>query len=79
MNLDSADVNLGRCFSCSLHERTSVFDLCKHAASHYSAGGKSDFHTVGHMRTVGGCGNDARLFSPIDVKKNLTAPNCVRR
>lgn len=46
MRTDSTDVNLDRCYGCGLHDSTDpIFDLCKHESSHYSIGGKVDFHT----------------------------------
>jgi hypothetical protein len=47
---------------CVHHEQTALFELCKHAASKYSVGGKEDFHTIGHMSTVGACRVDAVLL-----------------
>lgn len=67
--IDGTDVDLAKCRECEHHQETMVFDLCKRTSSMYSIAGKTDFHTIGHMRTVGGCGKDAVLFSPIHLKR----------
>lgn len=51
-----------KCRGCKYLQQTAVFDLCKANQSQYSIEGKVDFHTVGHMRTRGACGESARLF-----------------
>lgn len=66
---DGNDVDLEKCLGCAHHEATSVFNLCKHASSQYAVAGKVDFHTIGHMRTVGGCFAQALLHSPIADKR----------
>ena len=63
------EVNLNRCYECAHCEPTDIFDLCKHSASQYSVAGKRDYHTIGHMRTVGPCRHDAVMFSPIEKRK----------
>lgn len=54
---------MAKCGECHHYESTTVFDLCKHAASFYTAEGRSDHHTCGHMR-INLCGKEARLFQP---------------
>jgi hypothetical protein len=54
------------CRDCKHFRSTMVFDLCKRPESTYTAGGKTDQHTTGHMRAHA-CGPDARLFEPKDL------------
>lgn len=51
------------CKDCKHFRETTVFDLCLHAESTYTAAGKVDQHTVGHMRRFK-CGPQAALFEP---------------
>lgn len=69
LNLDGTDADLSKCKGCAHHESTTIFELCRHEQSFYTAGGRTDHHTIGHMRTVGACGSDARLFTPVVLKK----------
>lgn len=50
------------CRQCKHYQRTALFELCKHPSSQYWIEGRGDFHTIGHMRTIGACGNDAVLL-----------------
>ncbi len=48
---------------CKFYRPTALFELCVAEESQYTADGKSDFHTVGHMRDPrGDCGPDAKLY-----------------
>lgn len=62
------DVDLKKCLECEHHKATSIFNLCTEKSSQYAIAGKVDFHTIGHMRTNGGCGAGAALHSPITAK-----------
>ena len=55
------------CRDCLHFKSTMVFDLCMRANATYTAGGKTDQHTVGHMRRHE-CGPEARLFEPAPVR-----------
>ena len=61
------------CKDCQHYRETTLFELCKSPESTYTAGGKTDQHTVGHMRRLG-CGPEARLFDP----RALTSSDPVR-
>ena len=69
----SVNAIANRCHECAHHEPTTVFDLCKHSSSRYSIAGKEDFHTIGHMRSVGACRGEAVLFAPIVVARRKAA------
>lgn len=60
--------DLDRCRSCAHYRETTVFELCMHSAATYSVAGKSDQHTIGHMRTMGTCRHEALYFAPIEKK-----------
>ena len=51
------------CKDCKHFRETTLFYLCLHAESTYTAAGKTDQHTVGHMRRLR-CGPQAALFEP---------------
>lgn len=59
----------GLCLMCKHYENAVVFELCKHPSSRYSVAGKEDFHTIGHMSTVGACRADAVLLDRRPVQK----------
>ena len=61
-----------RCHECAHYERTPVFELCRHSASSYTIAEKTDFHTIGHMRTVGACRDAAVMFAPIPERRSVT-------
>jgi hypothetical protein len=50
------------CSSCKHYQETTLFELCMHTESKYTAGGKTDQHTANHMRQRGGCGQNATLY-----------------
>lgn len=56
------------CHDCKHYRMTMVFDLCDHSSSTYTAAGKIDQHTVGHMRRWA-CGEEGRLFEPTEVRR----------
>ena len=56
-------VDPSECFNCVSHKKTALFHLCVHEKSEYSFDGKSDYHTVQHMRQeYGECGEGKVLF-----------------
>ena len=55
--------NCKDCKDCKHYCAVTVFELCLHAESTYTAAGKIDQHTVGHMRRFR-CGPQAALFEP---------------
>lgn len=61
--IDSRDVDLTACRKdCKFFKQDPVHELCTHDDSRYSVAGKVDFHTIGHMRTVGTCGEAGRNY-----------------
>lgn len=57
-----------KCLACRHLQQETVFDLCTTEESQYTADGRRDWHTVGHMRSrYGACGTEARLCRPAKV------------
>lgn len=55
-----------KCLSCRHLQQETVFDLCITDESKYTAEGRTDWHTVSHMRSLrGACGEEARLCRPL--------------
>lgn len=57
-----ADARHAMCRMCKHHEQTALFELCKHPLSLYQVDGREDYHTIGHMSTVGACRSEAVLL-----------------
>lgn len=60
--MNPIDARDAMCRMCKYHERTTLFELCKHHLSKYTADGREGYHTIGHMRTVGPCHTEANLL-----------------
>jgi len=60
------------CRDCKHYRETMLFDLCTRPESTYTAEGKTDQHTIGHMRER--LCSEGRLFEP----KDLTSRGSVR-
>ncbi len=59
--------NLERCRGCLHYRPTTIFELCTHPSSAYTALGKRDHHTIGHVRSTGACRNEGLLYSPVPL------------
>lgn len=47
---------------CEYYRDAGVFELCEHPKSAYSIAGKSDWHTIVHMRTHPGLCSEAAVW-----------------
>ncbi len=63
-NIIEIEAGFTKCRSCRHFKPTALFDLCMHAASRYLALGEIDYHTIGHMRSIGACRADAMHYEP---------------
>jgi hypothetical protein len=62
--------DLDQCRGCAHYRNAAVFELCQHPKSAYEVAGRSDFHTITHMREYRGlCGEDASLLKRKEEKR----------
>ena len=71
--LRTVEADTSGCRDCKHHQVTTLFELCGHEKAAYSIGGRTDQHTLSHMRDVhvGQCGEKMGLFEKPPAEKRV--------